>query len=150
MATKLELWTNVQNVLTTNVGKKITPELISQIEALIAPKSGGGISTNPPKEIDGIMHYYCRFHERYEADVDMVTSQGKSKGYCKASISKWNKTNSAIKRLESNAVGALVNGRLEEAQKLSAEAQALKDSLNLPSSYDYELDWKVFNGQQAE
>ena len=147
MATKLEVWNSVQSILQAQIGKKLTSEVVAQIEDLLAPKSGGGVSINPPKMIDDVMHYWCRFHERYEADVDMVMSQGKSKGYCKASISKWNKVNSQIKKLESQAVGAIVNDKLEEAQKLSQEAKALKETLNLPASYDYDLDWKMFNGQ---
>jgi hypothetical protein len=129
---------------TTKVTKAFTQELINIIDTNLKPKAGGGSMQNPPKEIDGVMNYYCRFHERYEPEHDMVISQGKSKGYCKASISLWNKTQSSIKRLESSVVDAIANGDIEDAQAKAVEVKALKDVLNVPSHYDYDRDWDSF------
>ena len=147
--TKAQVWTNVQKQVeellsNSKVSKKFSEELLSILEANLAPKNGSG-SANPPKEIDGVMHYYCRFHQRYEPEQAMVMSGGKSKGYCKAAISLWNKTNSQIKKVESEAVEAMSNGDFEEAQKLAQKAKELKEAYNKPEFYDYDRDWAEFN-----
>lgn len=150
-------WEEVSNVLNnednsfTHKGVKyLKPEVVAQLESILKPKSKGGVSTNPAKIVDGVTMHYCRFHERYEAECDMVMSQGKTKGYCKASISKWNKTNSQIKRLEAQAVGEMTRDNFDKARELANEAKILGEGLNTPSNYDYESDWKLFNGQVDE
>lgn len=139
--TKTQLWAEVQALL---VEQKASKKLAQALEDLLAPKSGGG-QTNPPKEIDGVMHYYCRFHQAYEPETNMVMSLGKSKGYCKASISKWNKMNSDIKKLNSQAVIAMSEGLMDDAQAYAKESEALKAILNAPESYSLEQDWLDFN-----
>jgi len=150
-------WEEVSNVLNnednsfTHKGVKyLKPEVVAQLEAILKPKSKGGVSTNPSKIVDGVTMHYCRFHERYEAECDMVMSQGKSKGYCKASISKWNKINSQIKRLEAQAVGEMTRDDFDKAKVLAEEAKALGLTLNDSATYNYEEDWKLFNGQASE
>ena len=139
---KSNVWAQVEAILTSN---KVKASVIEELKEILAPKAGGGISLNPSKEIDGVMHHFCRFHQNYYAESDMVMSQGKSKGYCKAAISKWNKINAQIKKTESSAVGAICKGDFELAKKLSDEANELKAKLNDPKSYDAEADWKAFN-----
>ena len=139
---KSNVWAQVEAILTAN---KIKASVVEELKTLLAPKSGGGISLNPPKEIDGVMHHFCRFHQAYEPECNMVMSGGKSKGYCKAAISKWNKSNALIKKTESSAVGAICNGDFEKAKALSEEANKLKALLNDPKSYDIEADWANFN-----
>ena len=132
----------------SKVSKAFKEELLNIIELNLAPKNGGGSSTNPPKLNDDgeIIEAYCRFHNRYEVVTDMVISNGKSKGYCKASISLWNKTNSNIKKLDSKAVDAMSDANFEEAQAIALEAKTLKDSFNSVEFYDYDRDWANFNG----
>jgi hypothetical protein len=151
--TKQELWTNVQNEVLellngSKVSKKFSEQLIEILESHIAPKKGGGSSINPPilNEDGTIKEAWCRFHQRYEPASDMVISNGKSKGYCKASISLWNKTNSDIKKLDSQAVEAMANGDFESAQEIAKKAKELKDNFNKPEFYDYDRDWAKFNG----
>ena len=138
---KSNVWAQVEAILTAN---KVKANVIDELKNILAPKSGG-TSLNPPKEIDGVMHHFCRFHQAYEAECDIVMSQGKSKGYCKAAISKWNKTNAQIKRIESSAVGAICNGDFELAKRLGDEANELKAKLNEPSEYNMVEDWANFN-----
>lgn len=138
---KSNVWAQVEAILTSN---KVKANVIDELKNILAPKSGG-ISLNPSKEIDGVMHHFCRFHQAYEAECNMVMSQGKSKGYCKAAISKWNKTNAQIKRIESSAVGAICKGDFELAKQLGEEANELKSKLNEPSEYNIDEDWANFN-----
>ena len=138
---KSNVWAQVEAILTAN---KVKANVIDELKNILAPKSGG-TSLNPPKEIDGVMHHFCRFHQAYEAECDMVMSQGKSKGYCKAAISKWNKTNASIKRMESEAVGAMCKSEFERAKALSEEISLMKARLNDPSEYNIVEDWANFN-----
>jgi hypothetical protein len=135
-------WNEVQELL--NSQAKLPKGLYEALEAILAPKTNGG-STNPPKLIDGVMHYYCRFHQAYEAEENMVMSAGKSKGYCKASISVWNKRNSAIKKLEAEISELVMAGDFEQAKECTIELKQAKDTLNDPSSYNLENDWIAFN-----
>jgi len=147
--TKTELYnkvsTEVLELLESQpkLSKAFKEKLSNILDTNLRPKSGGN-TMNPPKEIDGVMHYYCRFHQRYELQDDMVMSKDKSKGYCKASISKWNKINSQIKKLDSQAVDAMANGDFESAQAIAQEAKELKESLNNPETYNYDEDWANF------
>lgn len=140
---KQTIWDEVQTVL--NAQAKLPKGLQEALELILKPKSGGG-STNEPKMIDGVMHYYCRFHQEYEAEEKMVMSAGKSKGYCKASISVWNKRNSALKRKEAEISELVMAGDFEQAKECSTELQAMKAELNDPKTYDIVADWNIFRG----
>lgn len=139
---KQTIWDEVQTVLSTQT--KLPKGLQEALELILKPKSGGG-SVNEPKMIDGVMHYYCRFHQEYEAHENMVMSSGKSKGYCKASISVWNKRNSALKRKEAEISELVIAGDFEQARECSIELQDMKANLNEPSTYHIVADWLVFN-----
>jgi hypothetical protein len=138
---KQAIWDEVQTVLDAQA--KLPKGLREALELILKPKSGGG-STNEPKLIDGVMHYYCRFHQTYEAEEAMVMSAGKSKGYCKASISVWNKRNSALKKKEAEISELVMAGDFEQAKECSIELQEMKAQLNNPESYNLEADWEAF------
>ena len=73
-------------------------------------------------------------------------SQGKPKGYCKASYSKWNKTNAQIKKLN-NEVVELIATDVKQAEAKAKEVAELKAKLNSPSFYNYDEDHKAFNAK---
>lgn len=150
--TKTQIYTNVVtqiNELLENskVSKKFKDDLLFIIDNNIAPKNGSRSAINPPKldKEGNIIEAYCRFHQRYEKVEDMVMSNGKPKGYCKASISLWNKTNSKIKKLDSQAIDFMANGDFEKAKEVAKKAKELKDNFNKPEFYDYDEDWANFN-----
>lgn len=140
--TKTNTWNEVEALLDAQT--KLPKGLKEALELILKPKSGGG-STNEPKMIDGVMHYYCRFHQEYEAEDKMVMSAGKSKGYCKASISVWNKRNSALKKKEAEISELVMAGDFEQAKECSIELQDMKAQLNDPKTYNIVTDWNVFN-----
>lgn len=143
---KSNVWAQVEAILASHKVKTI---VVDELKSILAPKTGGSVS-NPSYVQDGITMHYCRFHKQFEAEQDMVMSVGKSKGYCKASISLWNKTNAQIKRLEASAVGELTRDNIDKAKELSNEAKALGERLNDPEFYNYDKDWAMFNGQASE
>jgi len=132
---KSNVWTQVQELLVANKAK---PALVEALEAILAPKQAGG-SINPPMMIDDVMHYYCRFHQVYEPETNMVMSAGKSKGYCKASISVWNKRNTTIKKLEAEISELVVLGDFEQAKMCSDELVEAKKLVIKPDLYDQNL-----------
>ena len=143
--TKAELFNiamdSMQDVFAAHkVSKKAQDDILAVIKDLLEPKKGGGTSLNPPMEIDGVMNYYCRFHQRYEPESDMVMSNGKSKGYCRAGISAWNKNQAKAKKEELLALEAVSNGDFEAAKEHSDKSKEIKDSLE----YDYDADWAAF------
>lgn len=143
---KTNTWEAVQEVLANNKHNKA---LYEALEAILAPKKGGG-STNAPKLIDGEMHYFCRFHQAYEPESKMVMSSGKSKGYCKASISVWNKRNSAIKRKEAEISELVMAGDFTQAQECTVELKEMKEGLNNPETYDIVVDWTNFESPRGD
>ena len=150
---KKETWNNVkvavQDLLETQpkLSNKFKDSLWDILTSNLEPK--GSTSLYPPKLDDegNIVESWCRFHKRYEVIEDMVISKGKPKGYCRASISKWNKTNSNIKKLDSEAVEAMSEGNFEEAQEIALKSKELKGLLNSPDYYDYDEDWANFNNK---
>lgn len=142
MSTKTTQWAEVEAILDAQA--KLPKGLKEALELILKPKSGGG-SSNPSKVVDGVTYHYCRFHQDYEAESDMVMSAGKSKGYCKASISVWNKRNSAMKKKEAEISELVMAGDFEQAKECSTELQAMKTNLNDPKTYDMVSDWESFN-----
>ena len=130
----------------SKASKKASEAVLAVIDGHLMPKTSEAM---PPKEIDGKMYYYCRFHQKYEAEAKMVMSNGKSKGYCKASIAIWNRINRRIKAINSELIKAIrVDKDNEAATKLANEQDKLQKLLNAASTYDYDRDWAIFNKQQ--
>jgi len=149
--TKLELFTKVSEELSqilesTKISKKVKDEIQETIKKYLEPKKGGSRSINPPLNIDGDMYYFDRFHQLYYPEEMMVMSNGKSKGYSKMSISKWNKTNRQIKLLEAKVTELMLAGQMDDAQKIANEVKELKEKLNLPGFYNPQEDVRNFCG----
>ena len=108
-------------------------ELMEQI--LAESKESIGHSLNPPKEIDGVTHYYCRYTAQYYPIEQMVVSNGKSKGYSKIGISAWTKVNALIKKTQALIADAISNDDFENAKLLSTKVNSLKEALNNPETY---------------
>ena len=147
---KTELYQAVTNDLqaffdANKIARAKQEGLLNIIDEYLKPKSSG--STNPPKlDKDGnIIEAYCRFHQRYEKVEDMVISNGKSKGYCKAGISIWNKRQKTIKQLQAQVTECIDNDDFEKAKELSNEVKELKATINEPSTFNYDDDWEAFN-----
>ena len=139
---KTNTWNEVEAILDAQA--KLPKGLKEALELILKPKTSGG-SSNPSKVIDGVTYYYCRFHQDCEVESDMVMSGGKSKGYCKASISVWNKRNSALKKKEAEISELVMAGDFEQAKECSIELQDMKANLNNPATYNLESDWNIFN-----
>ena len=148
---KKELYTTisaeVETLLsTTKVSKEFKEHLYAILETHLKPKKAGSVAENPSylDEATGLMMHFCRFHARYEGEDDMVMSNGKSKGYCKASIAKWTKLGKEIQKLESSVTVALRADNIEQAKEFSLKVEELKAARNKVESFNYEEDWTEF------
>ena len=153
--TKAQVYHNVTKEVeellsSSKVDNGVTIKVLDILKEYLAPKAATQLY--PPKLNDNgeIVEAYCRFHQRYEPIEDMVVSKDKPKGYCKASISLWNKTNAQIKKLDKEAVDAMVLGDFDKAQELANKSKELKEKLNSPDLYNYEIDWAVFRGNAKD
>lgn len=146
---KSQVWLEVNTQVATwakenKISEAKSDALMQLLSELLAPKASA--SQNPPRvNKDGETEYFCRFHQCYYTSDKMVMSNGKSKGYCKAAIAKWNKLNAQIKKLSAQSSELLLQGKVEDASKLANEMQGLKAILNEPSTYNKEEDWANFN-----
>ncbi|MGE4420533.1 MAG: hypothetical protein AB7D38_11995 [Sulfurimonas sp.] len=129
------------------VKDNVRQAFMQMLEENLKPKKAGSVSFNPPvydEELD-CMTYFCRFHQRYEAENNMVMANGKSKGYCKASIAKWTKAGKIISKKEAEVTQLLLKGEVERAKELVAEVEQLKLVRNEPTSFNFEEDWAAFD-----
>ena len=110
------------------LAEKIIAEAIAQSTERI------GFSVNPPKTIDGVTHYFCRFTQQYHPADKMVLSNGKSKGYSKSAISVWNKINAEIKKKQALIAEAVMQDK-ELNKDIVQRLEQLKAALNAPSTY---------------
>jgi len=140
--TKTQTWAAVQELPEF---AKANKALKAALEELLAPKVAA--SANPPKVDDKgeVTEVWCRIHGQYEPIETAVMSNGKPKGYCGAGISAWNKRNKAIKDQNNQVTELLMDGELEEAQRLAAAVKSNKEALSNPSTYNYTLDVENYN-----
>ena len=122
----------VEQILKDAKVKNLT-ELMDKI--ISQSRESFGASANPPKEIDGVMHYFCRYTHQWFPQEQMVFSNGKSKGYSKIGISAWTKVNALIKKTTGLIADAIKQDNFEGAKILSAKVDELKAALNNPATY---------------
>lgn len=137
--TVAERWDMVLEILETN---KVSKKVQSQLEILLAPKSAS--SVNPPLEDEkgNITHYWDRWFNQYVTVEESVLSNGKPKGYSKASLSKWNKMQGQVKQLMMDlAFSGMTRDEVE------AELEVAQKATNIPESFDYQEDSRRFNNK---
>ena len=143
--TKSEIWGLVSGIL---IDAKVSVEVQTSLENILAPKSASIV--NPPMEKDGeITHYWDRWFNQYVTVAESVLSNGKPKGYSKASLSKWNKIQATIKDLTmdlaySGKSREEVETEMKLAQKMSNDHESFDydiDSENFINKTKYEVEW---------
>lgn len=135
---KTELHTLVMQLCEEHKANK---KLISALDELLRPKSGGGIMQNPMQTINGVNYHYCRYADIYVIESEIVMSNGKSKGYSKKAIAEWTRLGKEVQNLNAKAMAKLLDGDMAEGAKIAAEAEALKLARNTPDLY---LDIKQY------
>jgi len=146
---KSETWKKVEALMEEhNLPEKTRVALAELLE----PKNGGGNSQHPPKlDKDGnIIEAWCKYHECYEPINNMVVSNGKSKGYCKAASSKSNRLRKLSKEMDAKVVMLTLDGDFEGAQEMATKAKELSEKRNSPEMYNLEEDWKVYNAPRTK
>ena len=123
----------------------IAVEMIQAIEALDtltiesithiinAKMSTSGTSNQrEPKEVNGVLHYYCsRSDKFYPIEEMVVNTDGSSRGYSRVSQEILTATNKEIKDLTERIKDAVTEGNFADAKQISeglAELEANKAS----------------------
>ena len=114
---------------------KANKKLISALDELLKPKSGGGIVQNPMQTINGVNYHYCRYADIYVIESEIVMSNDKSKGYSKKAIAEWTRLGKEVQNLNAQAMAKLLDGDMAEGAKIAADAEALKLARNTPDLY---------------
>ena len=142
--TKTEMWTKVQELIEQDEG--MSPATKEALEQLLKPKKGGGGSKHPSYEEDGMTYHWCRLHQRYEPEENMVLDKnGKSKGYCKAINSETSRRRRKITELQLKIADLDEEKDYQEIMALLKEIKAIKASLTDPTTFDYDQDWANYN-----
>lgn len=112
--------------------------VLAIIDENFAPKAGGGQVQNPSYYDESLASqmYYCRYLAQYCTEDEMVMSNGKSKGYSKAAISRWTKAGKEAKQLQEKALKYLLEGKTLEGTELNAKAEELLLNRNKPEFYE--------------
>ena len=155
---KRETWEQAQKILADlGLSKAKLNESLIQFEKLLAPKKGS--TKIPPKVIDGVEYYYCRFTGLYYPSSEMIyqndekRAAGEHKGYSRIGISLWNKGQKYLKEIKFKSVEiAYGDDQSDEAQaeglKLHKEAQEITKN-NLTNDYKWLMD-NFLTDEQAD
>lgn len=133
MATKTEIWNEVQEVLAAHKAKQ---QLVDALEAILKPKSGGGVVQYPMKTIEDKNYHYCRYAAIYVVEDEIVLSNGKSKGYSKKAIAKWTRLGKEADKLNKEAMELLLAGDIEGGQEKAKASEELRNKRNYSTQYE--------------
>ena len=114
---------------------------LATIKRNFEPQSGGGKSNNP-SHVDpttGLMVHWCRFLKKYMPEVDMVMSQGKSKGASKLASKHNYELGKKATALKDEALALFANQQFQEGAAKNAEAVEVEESRNKVETYTPEV-----------
>ena len=134
---KTELYNKmIEDVAGIKMSKAVMEQLITIIDTNMKPKAGGGSSKNPAilDEAGEIVEAYCRYEEAYFPAEDMVISKGKSKGYSRVAIGRWNKAQRLVKKMTEKYMD-LADPMSDEAKEIKVTIKELKECSLNPSCH---------------
>lgn len=112
-------------------------ELDKLIEAC-EPQRAGGSSNNPSKEIDGVMHHWCRLTQGYLPEDEIQMTGGKPKGVGKLQASIAYRMEKRAKELRDEALAFFVSGKYAEGGEKNAEASKVEAMVDEPANFTKE------------
>lgn len=150
-----ELFSTKFNILNldeaySKISKAYKQEVFNIIETVLSPKTGSLNIEFPSKDINGVMHHYCRYFEEYYPEDKIVMVNGKSKGYSKPAWAKWTRANEECKTLQNEAMELMADGDFISAQAKATEQKALREIMNTPAYYDKVKDWEDYKPRLTE
>lgn len=113
---------------------------LEMIDANFKPQKGGGATSNPPREIDGVTYHYCRCFQDYLPEDEMVFSQGKCKGISKIGQKHSYELSKLVNEKNMEALKCYQAGDVEGGIALTTEAKAIEASKEEPATYIAERD----------
>lgn len=101
----------------------------------VKPQKGGGATENPPKEIDGITHHYCRMFKDYMPENEMVFSLGKCKGISIIGQKFAYQLKKQAEELKMSSIPLFQKGDIAGGNEKMAEAKAIEESIENPQTF---------------
>ncbi len=84
---------------------------------------------------------FCKYHQRYEKDSDMIAK----KSYCKVASFISNNRRNEVKRLENELLNLIsLNADNEKISELANIIKEKKALMHAPETYDYEKDYQFY------
>ena len=131
---KAQTWEAVQAILEQHKHDK---RLAAELELLLAPKSGGGVTFPPKLDDDGnIIELYCAWHKQYEPveDFKFIKSKDKYHYECLVAEKEWTKYAKAINKIKDdikNLINDVIDGNItpEEAKEIKETKESEIKSL---------------------
>ena len=112
-------YTDVHNLLTENAGKKLTPKLMTALEALMTSKVRS--KTFELNEDGSVKRVFCYYHKEWE-DVSEIpygkkasTSHGLNT-MCKQGTSNWTKQQRIMKQSKAHLLDSVANGETDPSE----------------------------------
>lgn len=84
---------------------------------------------------------YCKYHQRYERESDMINK----KSYCKVASFISNQRRNEVKKLENELLSLIeTNAKTEKISELANIIKEKKANMHAPETYDYEKDYQFY------
>lgn len=142
--TKTKIREAIEEVFAAHKSSKLTEEIRA---SLMATFEGTVTRSEHPPVLDeegNMIEAWCKFHKRYEPIENIVLSKGKSKGYCRAGLSEWNRRMRLAKKYDASAIEFLTTGDVESATEFATKATDERALAADYDTYDFDTDWSNF------
>jgi len=108
------------------------------------------LSTRKSREVKHASYYdekeqslmiFCKYHNRYEKECDMVAK----KSYCKVASFISNQRRNEVKKLENELLSLIANNaNSDDISKLANDIKEKKALMHDASTYDYDRDYQFY------
>jgi len=138
--------TLVSNTVTNKEEAAALTEALTKLMTAVLgdskPKTGSTQDNPEFTTSDGTIWQYCKWQDCYQPKEQIVQSNGASKNYSHAALSRWNKMNKEYKDgiKTARTLEALGMDMTDEVARL----EELKDFKNQHAAHDVERDWTTY------
>lgn len=143
MLSKVELVEKLNQIVE---GAKLSKSARSEFDSLLQE-----LTTRKTREIKHADYFdekencvmrFCKYHNRYERESDMITK----KSYCKVASFISNQRRNGVKKLENELLSLIANNaNSDEIANLANDIKEKKEKMHAPETYDYDRDYAYYN-----
>lgn len=138
MLSKVKLIEKLNNIVeSAKLSKSAKSEFDNLLQELTAKKAREVKNPDIFDEKTQTLMRFCKYHQRYEIDSDMIAK----KSYCKVASFISNQRRNEVKRLENELLNLIqTNADNEKISELANIIKEKKEKMHAPETYDYEKD----------